>query len=259
MAAQARARRLVWLLAVLGGLAACGERRDGDLLEVRMLVTETRTDHLELPGQTVPATIDTITLWLGPGLARRDAPEGTYLVDLQRDRLTYVQHATRTWVSGSIADVQQLFHRLATDTLDQRREERRLRLLKIMLNMSARVTDTGEQARIDGYRSSRWIVEQHLGEQAIISELWLTREIDVDYELLHHAARPALLAVPGGEAAMAEMARLRGVPVRTTSELRLLGREGRAESRLLRASRVRVPRDFFAPPADYRPSVQPGR
>ena len=120
--------------------------------------------------------------------------------------------------------------------------------------VAARVTDTGENAAVDGYRCRRWIVELHLGNQITNSEVWLTRDIPVDYELLHQATQPALAALPGGPQALAELARLEGVPVRAASNLRILSRQGHSESRLLSFTTTTVPGDWFDIPADYAPA-----
>lgn len=236
-----------WLLAACGG-------GDDPLLTVRKLVTESRSDPVDLPGQDIPAATDTLVVWLGPDLARRDGPDGTFLIDAARGELTQVDHADRAWTSRTTQDVEAVLHALLGDegVAPPPAGDDRLARLRGALKIAARVTETADTETIDGYRCRRWIVEQRLGDQHITSELWLTGDIDVDQALLHRATRPALLALPGGEAALAELARLRGVPVRSTSNIRLLGGEGRTETRLLAVETVRKPRSFFRPPADYR-------
>ncbi|HOX24469.1 MAG TPA: DUF4412 domain-containing protein [Candidatus Krumholzibacteria bacterium] len=239
-------------LVAAGLVAGCARQDSRELVVARKLVTENRNEAMALPGQDIPAAVDTVTLWIGPAMARRDTPDGTFLIDAAQGRLTFVNERTRTWTTLTTAQAAQQLMALAADTsaasLGGDPDERLRHLLKV----SARVTDTGEEAVIDGYRCRRWIVEQLLGEQFTMTELWLTREIDVDFGLLHQATRPALGALPGGAAALAELSRLDGVPVRATGALRLLNREGRLESRLLSVETVTVPRSFFQPPAGYR-------
>jgi len=254
-----RAFRFAGLLAVACALAGgCGRDQGRNLVEVRKLVTENRHEGLSLPGQHVPAAIDTVTLWLGPAMARRDAPDGTFLIDAARGELTFVDHRTRTWTTQTTLQVQQQLAALAADTAAASLLGDEVDRLRSLLKVAVRVTDAGESAEIDGYRCRRWIVEQRLGPQHLTTELWLTRDIDADYGLLHQATRPALRALPGGEAALRELSRLDGVPVRATGLLELMNREGRIESRLVGTETMRVPSDFFRPPADYRPAEAAG-
>jgi hypothetical protein len=50
---------------------------------------------------------------------------------------------------------------------------------------------------------------------------------------------------------MTELARVKGVPVRTTTITTLLNREIRSETRLAGVARVQVVPEFFAPPAGF--------
>ena len=251
------------LIAALLALAGC-EADDGTsagtvAVPVTRVVSVTSTEPMSLPGQGLPARTDTVTLWLGPGIARRDNAEGTFLVDATRDLLAFVDHDARTWTVQTAAQVQRQLAALAADTLGATPSpgsRDQLERLRSLLRVAARVTDTGETRQIAGHRCRRWIVEQQLGAQEITTEVWLTGELDVDYALLHQVTRPAMAVLPGGEQALAELSRLRGVPVRSTSLIRALGRRGRTQTELLSVERETVPPAHFAPPPGY---TQTGR
>jgi hypothetical protein len=241
------------LLILLVLFAACSREPAGDRIAVHKLVTETRTDALSLPGQFREAAVETTTLWLGPdGLARRDGRASSFLIDAARSRLTTLDHAHRTWTTLTTDQVAAQLAFLAADTTGG--ADLPTSRLHSLLKVLARVTDTGENAEVDGYRCRRWIVELHLGNQITSSEIWLTRDIPVDYALLHQATQPALAALPGGQQALAELQRLEGVPVRSASNLRILSRKGHSESRLLSAAAVEVPGNWFDIPPDYAPA-----
>jgi len=271
-AARAMLRLLVGVAAVSGlaAVAGCGEdeqpaasRRTPAPQETAVavpvpatkLVTVTRSEPISLPGQRIPARTDTVTLWLGPGIARRDNAEGTFLVDATRDLLAWIDHEERTWTVQTAAQVQRQLSDLAADSTggEPRASSRdQLERLRSLLRVAVRVVDTGEEGRIDGYPCRRWVVDQRLGRQEVVTEVWLTDAIDADYSLLHRVTRPALASLPGGEAALGELDRLRGVPVRSTSLITLLGRQGRSESELVAVENVVVTPAHFGPPAGYR-------
>ena len=236
-------------------LAACGREPDTTgLLEVHKFVSITETDAISLPGQVVPASTDTATLWLGPGLARRDVKGGSLLVHAAQDRVTWLDHQARTWTSQTASELQRQLADLATDTLDRRRQDPRLARLRTMLKVSVAVTDTGDRSEIDGYHCRRWIVEQRQGDQTTTTELWLTNDIVVDWNLLHRITRPTLAALVGGRQAVAELSRLEGFPVRAASVMDVMSRRGRATTRLVAVETEMVPAEHFTPPADYRSS-----
>lgn len=229
-------------------LAACGDPSEQTVV-ARRLVSVTITDPLDGPGPRRLATADTLSLWLAPDLARRDSRDGSLLVDLERQVLTMVDHRNRTYVSGTTAEVFAELAALADDSTRSR--DRKTRQLKSLLDVDARVVDTGDEDVIDGYQCRRWVVEQRFGSQHTTSEVWLTTDLDVDFTLLQRATQPALAALPGGEAALAELSRLQGVPVWSTAVMQIMGRQTRSETRLVQAVLDTVPLSFFQPPADY--------
>ncbi len=227
----------------------CHDQPPEPTVVAHRLVSVTVTDEAKLPGQTQPARADTVTLWLADGLARRDNHAGSLLVDTRQRLLTMVDPHDRTYVRGTTAEVFQQLAALAADTL--RSPDRKTRLLQSMLDVDARVTDTGEVEVIGGYRCRRWVVEQRFGTQQTTSEVWLTTDLDVDVTLLQQATQPALAALPGGEDALAELSRLEGMPVWTTSLMQVLGQTTRSETRLVAADLDTVPVSFFLPPEGF--------
>jgi hypothetical protein len=246
-----RGPALLVAVLIVGLLASCTRDGPDTLVKAQRLTNLSTVTALGLPGPVVPVETDTVVLWLGPDLARRDARDGTFLVDPRRGVLTFVDHAARTWTTQTTEQIQRQLAALAAEAPGLDPSDERLALLQDMLTVAVKVTDTGEETRLDGYQCRRWILEQQLGEQLVTTELWLSEDIEVDFHLLHHATRPALLALPGGQAALAELSRLQGVTVLATALMRVQQHQGRSETRLLAVDEVMVPRSFFAPPAAY--------
>lgn len=252
----------ITLLLALAITAGCGDDETGEPpaaqpaaeLAARKFVSVTETDSMSLPGQMVPAKAETVTLWLGPNVARRDVGTGSLLVHPERDRFTWLDHEARTWTSQTGAELRRQIAALAADTLGVGVDDPRLHQLRRMLNLAVRVTATADEGEIDGYRCRRWLVEQRMGDQTTLSELWLTRDIPVDWPLLQRLSQPTLAALPGGERALEELARLEGFPVRAFASLEVMGRPGRSVTSLLEVADVTVPAAHFLPPPDYGPS-----
>jgi hypothetical protein len=234
-------------------LAACDRDTRETTVVAHRLVTVTETEAMRLPGEKMDATVDTTTLWLGPGLARRDkGRRSSLLVDAHRELITNVDHETRTWTRQTRTEMAAQLDALARDTVGS--DDRRTRQLQRLLDMKARVIDTGETDTVDGYPVRRWIVEQSFGGQRITSELWLTEAIDVDYDLMLRTTQAPLLALPGGAEVLTELGKLRGVTVRSSAVLEVFGRTSSTNARLVAADLDTVPVSFFAPPGDYAPA-----
>ena len=247
-------KKLLTPAALLLLITACSSDQDTDLIEVRKFVSVTETDAMSLPGQVVPASTDTVTLWLGPGVARRDVDGGSLLVHAAQDRLTWLDHEARTWTSQTATELQRQLAILAADTAGRESQDPRLARLQTMLKVAVAVTDTGEEREIDGYQCRRWIVEQRQGDQTTTTELWLTGDLVVDWNLLNRLTRPTLAAFEGGRRALTQLSRLEGFPVRAVAILDVMNRPGRSVTRLVATGAEMLPPSHFLPPEGYRPS-----
>jgi hypothetical protein len=150
-------------LALLTILPACGgEEQPADRggLGVTRLVTVTTTDPMSLPGKQLAATTDTVTLWLGPGVARRDVGGGSLLLHAGVDRLTWLDHRARTWTSQTADEVREQVAALAADSSAVGLAGDEMDRLKSLLRVAVSAKDTGEEREIAGYRCRRWVVEQ---------------------------------------------------------------------------------------------------
>ncbi len=166
------------------------------------------------------------------------------------ERMMVIDHAAKTYLEVSLDEASKLMAATAAapDTAIHPRD----RLLHGMFRVAAKVTETADVDRVDGHDCRRYIVELRLGDTHIISEQWVTSDLGIDDRQLRRASFAALLGLPGATEAMAELARVQGVPVRTTTVTALLNREIRSETRLAEVATVQVAPDVFTPPAGFQ-------
>ena len=209
---------LVVIVAVFG--AGCGRRSDG--IPTTRLTQVTVTDAAELPGQVLPARTDTARIWLAADRTRRDTGAKSFVMRVDTGRMIVIDHAQKAFLDVSLDDAGRLLSGLATrpDSSSHPRD----RTLRGLYRVAAKVTDTGEKAPINGYQCRRYVLELHLGDTQMISEQWVTQALGIDDGQLRRASFAALLGLPGGVEAMAELARVQGVPVRSTTITSLFGR-----------------------------------
>jgi hypothetical protein len=211
----------------------------------------TTTAAVVLPGQNLPARADTSVIWLAADRTRRDNGRQSYVMRIDTERMLMIDRGARTYLDLSLDEAGRLMAGMAAapDTASLPRD----RLMHDMFRVAAKVTATEERSRIDGYDCRRYVVELHLGDTQLISEQWVTRDLELDDTQLRRASFATLLGLPGAADAMVELARIDGVPVRTTTITTLMNREIHSETRLAEVAKVLVEPDFFAAPAGYQP------
>jgi hypothetical protein len=239
---------IVILIGLLIGMAGCGGRPE--TISATRLTQITTTEAVSLPGQNLPARADTTVVWLAADRTRRDNGTQSYVMRADAERMMVIDHAARSYLDVSFAEASKLMAGFAAapDTARHPRD----RLLRGMFRLSAKVTETTDAERIDGHDCRRYIIELRLGDTHIVSEQWVTGDLQIDDRQLRRASFATLLGLPGAAEAMAELARVQGVPVRTTTLTTLLNREIRSETRLAGVARVQVVPEFFAPPAGFQ-------
>lgn len=234
--------------AVLALLAGCGGR--AETIRATRLTQITTTAAAALLGQTLPARSDTTVVWLAADRTRRDTGRQSFVLRADDERMLMIDRTAANYLDVSLREASKLMADLAAapDTATHPRD----RLLHGMVHLGAKVTATDDQARIDGHDCRRYVVELHLGDTRIISEQWVTGDLQIDDRLLRRASFATLLGLPGAAEAMAELARIEGVAVRTTTITTMLNREIRSETRLAEVVTVQVAPDHFAPPAGFQ-------
>ena len=148
------------------------------------------------------------------------------------ERMLMIDRGARTYLDVSLDEAGRLMAGMAAapDTATHPRD----RLLHGMFRVAAKVTDDrARRSRIDGHDCRRYVVELHLGRHAAWSaSSGSPATSQIDDPQLRRASFATLLGLPGAAEAMAELARVQGVPVRTTTITTLLNREIRSETRL---------------------------
>jgi hypothetical protein len=236
------------LVVALAAAAGCASRPE--VIAATRLTQVTTTEAASLPGQDLPARTDTTVTWLAADRTRRDSGAQTFVMRADAERMLMIDRGARTYLDVSLDDAGKLMADLAAapDTATHPRD----RLLQGMFRVSAKVTETAQTGRIDGHDCRRYVVELRLGDTHMVSEQWVTVDLQVDDQQLRRASFAALLGLPGATEAMTELARVRGIPVRATTITTVLNREIRSETRLAEVATVEVGPDHFAPPAGFQ-------
>jgi hypothetical protein len=236
---------LLWA-SLLVGAAAC-ERGHRDV----RLVQATHLQPLEMAGQTVAGADDTTVVWLGRGMARSDSPNGSFILNEDTGMFYTIDHAARSYVAIPLNDLGDLPKLLGIDRADEDSPDRRLQLMRNFASLEAEVRPTEQFAEIAGYRCRRYEMKLLMGRAHIATTYWVTRDTDVDTDLLRRITSAALLNLPGADQMIAEMEKMDGLTVLTEGTLEFLGQTSHTSSRLLEIAYGDAPPGTFTVPEAY--------
>ncbi len=235
------------LFAVVLGTGACGrQHRDTRLVKV------THLQPVEMAGQTLEAVNDTTVLWLGHRMARSDSPNGSFILREDTGMLYTIDHAAKLYVAIPLADLGDLPKLLGITEDDPDNPDRQLQLMRNFTELYAQVRPTEQFAEIAGYRCRRYEMNLLLGRARIATTYWVTRETDVDTDLLRRITSAALLNLPGADQMIDEMEKMDGLTVLTEGSMEFLGKTTHTSSRLIEITYGDAPPGTFTVPDSYR-------
>ena len=232
--------------AVILGTGACGrQHRDVRLVQV------THLQPVEMAGQTLEAINDTTVVWLGHQMARSDSPNGSFILREDTGMFYTIDHAAKVYVAIPLTDLGDLPKLLGITEDDPDNPNRQLQLIRNFTRLQAEVRPTEQFAEIVGYRCRRYEMNLLMGRARIATTYWVTRETDVDTDLLRRITSAALLNLPGADQMIDEMEKMEGLTVLTEGSMEFLGKTTRTSSRLLEIAYGDAPPGTFMVPDSY--------
>ncbi|MCK5032037.1 MAG: hypothetical protein KAS18_00350, partial [Calditrichia bacterium] len=102
---------------------------------------------------------------------------------------------------------------------DKEEMEQFMQMAKGMMKFEIKVTPTGETKKINNWQCKKYNQEVKMGMGPIVSEVWATEELEMDYEIYAKFSTAMMSMQPGFsdsfDSAMAELKKIKGVPVLT--------------------------------------------
>ncbi|MBX3706474.1 MAG: hypothetical protein KF911_07535 [Pseudomonadales bacterium] len=231
------------LIAALPGLAAAA-----DHLRLRHV-----SDAFEIMGQAQPAADEVVDVWLAGDRARMDSAgtdrdRGASVIvreDLQTIYL--VDHGQRVYT-----ELPMDMNRVVSDIAGTGEAGRMAaQMMGTMLKVDARVDETGETRTIGARTCRVYRLALVMAMGSTDSEICADPESPVDMGLYYRVANVMLAGQQGYGAAVDEIGKVRGLPVETTSTVRLMGTTVRSRAELLTHATVDVTPGHFEVPAEY--------
>lgn len=208
------------------------------------LVMKSHTDAFQVMGQSQPAQDSDVTFWIGDDRASRSDGDSTVIVRADQKKVYLVNHETKSY---SVLD-------LPIDLMAMMPEATRQQMEPMMkaMEMTAQVEPTDERKEINGWSSRLYRVNlsNSMGMK-VDSDVWVTKEVDVDLDAFREMSKAMASLQPGGGAIADELLKIEGVPVVMESRIQAMGGSTKSREELVAASTAAAPAGTYEVPEGY--------
>ncbi|MBD3403941.1 hypothetical protein GF420_13700 [candidate division GN15 bacterium] len=213
------------------------------------------TGPVEMGGQTHPARTDTSAAWMGGDRITMITDENrSIIVRADEGKMYMVDHGAKKYAVIPI-DFTSFMEEAAAasgEDVDQQQLQATKDAMKQMMGeVKVTVTETEETKKIKEWEAKKYISEISMAMGTSRSEIWATKDIDINYEMLWSASNAMMAILPGFEDMVAKMQQIEGMPIKTISTMTMMGNEMTNESEVLEVLDKPAPEGIYDIPADY--------
>ena len=218
---------------------------------------EKTTDAYEIMKQKVPAKTTQSVMWIRGDKARCDDGEGhTAIFDAKTKTAFFINHAEKTYgtfsLGGGKGMMEQAVEQGAEDEEQAAQMKKMMKGMGAMLQMEAKVTASNEKKKIGQWACNRWNVQITMAGIPSTSVIWACENIKVDGEWMDAVRNFAMYGQEGFDKMLAEMKKIKGVPVLTTASSEAMGAHVKYTEKLLEHAEKPAPAGSYEVPKGYQ-------
>ncbi len=214
------------------------------------------TDAVEMMGQTQPARDDTSSVWLTDGKSCMIDPEGKSYIYHVADNMFYmVDHSKKTY-----SQLETDFSKSVDEAVGEAEgggKSEQAEMMKAMAeqmkaSMKVTVTPTEETKTFGDWNATKYIMEMSMPMGKTTTEMWSTEDMKIDYDAFKSVANGAMAMMPGYEKVLAEMQKVKGIPVYSVTEMSMMGAAMKSTMEVIELSDADAPAGTFDVPEGYK-------
>ncbi len=213
------------------------------------------SDAYEIMGQKQPATDDTTTIWLSDGKSSTRGSDNKEYIYIAGDKMLYlVDHNAKTYSeisSDPDAMLEQAKAEMDEEELAQY-EMAQAMAEQMMPPMRLTVTPTQETKKIGDWNTTKYMVEMTVPMGKAISEMWVTDDVETDWESFQAMDYAKMAAMPGFKQILEEAKKIKGIPVYSITTTQMMGGELKSTVEILEFVTKDAPAGTFAVPEGYK-------
>lgn len=210
------------------------------------------TDAFEIMGQKQPEKFDTTVMWLGEKWTRSDMGDtATMLFNMEKSELCMLDHTAKTYAIIPL-DFGEVVDQALSEQEGAEAEAAKEAMKAMMGSVKCEVTETEETKKIRDWNSRKYDVTMSIMMMNMTNEIWATEDIKFDAKAYHAMSEGLLSQMPGAGNIVAEMMKVKGIPVMTTTTANVMGTSFTATSELIECGEKDAPAGWYEIPTDYK-------
>jgi len=219
-----------------------------------------RTDAFEIMGQKQPARETVRETWIARDMIRTDEGPQTMIMRIDKKQIYLMDNQAKTY-SEFPMDMQEMARQAIEEDQEMSSQEKEEAkdfvegMMEGMSEFSVTVEDTGQTKKIGPWNCRKYVQTTNTAMGPSETELWATKDIDLDYDLLHRMAAASMMMMPGMQESMddfvKEMKKIDGVTVYSVSTSAMMDAEIRTTQDLLDYSDQKTGKGFYTVPENY--------
>lgn len=217
-------------------------------------------DPFSVMGQEQPAKDAVRETWIAKNMIRNDEGLQTVIMRLDKKVVYFVNNEQKTYAELPM-DVekmaQQAIEHDKNMTAEEKEEAKRFlqEMIKDMSKISITVRSTEEKKKIGDWTCKKYIQTTTTSTGPSMTEIWATRDIDLDYDLLNRMYAASMMMMPSMKDSiddiMREMRKIEGVTVYSSSTTTVMDTQIKSSQELLAYADRDAPEGFYEPPKGY--------
>jgi hypothetical protein len=210
------------------------------------LKSYTHTDAFEMQGQRQPPQTDTSETWLAGNRAALVSAGGqSFVLRADEGKMYFIDRPSKTYTELSL----DMFSGFGDDSADESADDAGPH--DIFRDMKLTVTPTEETAKIAGFNTTKYMVELTMPMGSTESETWVTKDIDVNYDVYRAISNAAMAQIPGFKKIIKEMEKIDGVTVKNVTTANIGGSSVQTTTEVLEYAEKPAPDSLFIIPDGY--------
>ena len=206
----------------------------------------------EMMGQKVPAGSDTSVVWLGKGMSRMNEGDTASVIMLSDKNIIYmIDHKTKTYAEMPMDALGDLTKMFGTNE-EAKQQIEAMKPMMEMMRMTVTVTPTEETQKIGDWNCTKYNVKMTMGMGGASDiEMWATEDAKIDYSAFMELTNSFKGMMPGYEQMMEEMKKVKGIPIKTSNKMNIMGAEATSVMQVIEIKDMDAPAGTYELPQGY--------
>ena len=223
------------------------------------MVNKQHTEGMAVMGRQQPDQDVIQKIWITKNKIKSESGEQTILILLDEKKICSItlNHEDKTYMELPMGFGNMMDKAMENQKGEDKEEmEQFMQMAKGMMKFEIKVTPTGETKKINNWQCKKYNQEVKMGMGPIVSEVWATEELEMDYEIYAKFSTAMMSMQPGFsdsfDNAMAALKKIKGVPVLTKTTMNMMGMQMKSSQELLEFKQGTAPKGTFDIPKGYK-------